>query len=72
MDASGDFDLDYDLGPQLAPPDPVASRTIAFLALMQAVDIARDPKVKREGLEMLKRVRLSIRNLSDAPLASVK
>lgn len=67
-----DYEIAYETMPMLPPADPVAARTLAFLELMERVDVARDRQVRKEGLEMLKRVRLSIRALSDAPLATVK
>lgn len=70
--AEEDYDLAEDADQVIAFGDPVAARTFAYLALMESVDAVNDAKLRREGLDMLKRVRLSIRALSDAPLASVK
>jgi hypothetical protein len=45
----------------LAFEDPIASRTMAYTQLLNAVDAAQNEDLKKEGLRMLQAIRCSFK-----------
>jgi hypothetical protein len=64
-----DAEIESLAGQIIMPEDKVSSRTMAYISLMEAVKkIKNDDELKAESMNMLKRIRLSISAMSDAPM----
>lgn len=59
-------------GGLLMVEDKVASRTLAYITLLNALRNTKEPELMAEGLEMMKRLRMSIGVHSEARLGLVK
>jgi hypothetical protein len=52
--------------------DRTAARTLAYITLLEAVRNLKEPELMAEGMEMLKRLRLSIGIHTEVPLGVIK